>query len=54
MSEHEVVANQQTILHNQGTILENQKAILHNQGTIEKNQKSLDEILANQKTLLAK
>jgi hypothetical protein len=36
MSEHEVVANQQTILHNQDTIQENQKTILHNQGRIEK------------------
>jgi hypothetical protein len=53
MSDHEVVANQKTILHNQATILENQKTILHHQGGIEKNQRSLDQILLNQKEILA-
>jgi hypothetical protein len=67
MSDHEVVANQKTILghqatilenqktiqSHQATILENQKTILHNQSTIEKNQGALQEILKNQKEILA-
>lgn len=67
MSDHEVEANQKTILGHQATILENQKTIqghqasilenqktiLHNQGTIEKNQGALQEILKNQKEILA-
>ena len=60
MADQEVVANQKTILSHQASILENQKtilghqaSILHNQATIEKNQKSLDEILVNQKAILA-
>jgi hypothetical protein len=52
MAEHEVIANQKSILQNQATILENQKTILSNQGTIERNQLSLDVILANQKEIL--
>jgi hypothetical protein len=52
MAEHEVIANQKTILHNQAAILENQKTILSNQGTIERNQLALDQILANQKEIL--
>jgi hypothetical protein len=53
MSDHEVVANQKTILGHQATILENQKTLLHNQAAILKNQAALDEILANQKIILA-
>jgi hypothetical protein len=67
MSEHEVVANQKTILDHQatilenqktiqghqGSILENQKTILKNQANIEKNQDALQEILKNQKEILA-
>jgi hypothetical protein len=67
MSDHEVIANQKTILDHQasilenqktilshqGTILENQKTILHNQASIEKNQGALDRILENQKEILA-
>jgi hypothetical protein len=67
MSEQEVVAHQKTILGNQatilenqktiqghqGSILENQKTILTNQAKIEKNQSALQEILKNQKEILA-
>ncbi len=67
MSEQEVIANQKTILDHQasilenqktilshqGSILENQKTILHNQATIEKNQGARDEILKDQKEILA-
>jgi hypothetical protein len=53
MSEQEILANQKTILGHQASILENQKTILDNQKTIEKNQEALDEILQNQKEILA-
>jgi hypothetical protein len=60
MSEQEVVANQKTMLDHQATILENQKtiqghqgSILENQKTILKNQDALQEILKNQKEILA-
>jgi len=48
-----IVKNQKAILANQKTIVKNQKAILANQGTIKKNQSALDEILSNQKQILA-
>jgi hypothetical protein len=48
-----ILDNQKTILSHQGSILENQKTILHNQASIEKNQGALDEILKNQKEILA-
>ena len=41
------------VLKNQQTILENQKSILENQSTIKGNQIALDEILKNQKLILA-
>jgi hypothetical protein len=49
MSDHEVVANQKTILGHQASILENQKALLQNQAVILKNQSALEEILARRK-----
>jgi len=48
-----IVKNQKAILANQTTIVKNQKTILANQGVIKKNQSALDEILNNQKQILA-
>jgi hypothetical protein len=48
-----IVKNQKAILANQATIVKNQKTILANQGVIKKNQIALDEILKNQKLILA-
>ena len=48
-----IVKNQKAILANQSTITKNQKAILANQGVIKKNQSALNEILKNQKLILA-
>jgi hypothetical protein len=67
MADAKILSNQKTILSNQGTIVKNQKAILANQsaivknqktilanqGVIKKNQSALDEILKNQKLILA-
>jgi hypothetical protein len=48
-----ITKNQKTILANQATLVKNQKAILANQGVIKKNQAALNEILRNQKEILA-
>ena len=48
-----IVKNQKAILSNQIAIVKNQKTILANQGAIKKNQSALDEILKNQKLILA-
>jgi hypothetical protein len=48
-----IVRNQKAILSNQKTIVKNQKTLLANQGTIKKNQTALNEILNNQKEILA-
>ena len=60
MADVEVVANQKTLLEhqkqiltNQEQILSNQKEILSNQTSIKSNQDALDEILENQKQILA-
>jgi hypothetical protein len=45
--------NQKVILANQATIVKNQKTLLANQGVITKNQSALDEILKNQRQILA-
>jgi hypothetical protein len=48
-----IVKNQKAILSNQNTIVKNQKVILANQNVIKKNQSALEEILKNQKLILA-
>jgi hypothetical protein len=48
-----IVKNQKAILANQVAIVKNQKTILGNQGVIKTNQSALDEILKNQKLILA-
>ena len=48
-----IVKNQKTILANQATIVRNQKTILANQGAIKRNQSALNQILKNQKRILA-
>jgi hypothetical protein len=48
-----IVRNQKAILSNQGAIVKNQKTIIANQGVIKKNQAALEEILKNQKLILA-
>jgi hypothetical protein len=48
-----IVKNQKAILSNQKTIVKNQRTLLANQGAIQKNQAALDEILNNQKEILA-
>jgi hypothetical protein len=48
-----IVKNQKAILGNQATIVKNQKTILANQGAIKKNQSALNQILKNQKQILA-
>ena len=67
MADAKVLSNQKTILSNQATIIKNQKAILanqiaivknqktivSNQGIIKTNQSALNEILKNQKLILA-
>jgi hypothetical protein len=67
MADAKVLSNQKTILSNQATIIKNQKAILanqiaivknqktivSNQGVIKTNQSALNEILKNQKLILA-
>ena len=45
--------NQKAILANQAAIVKNQKTMLANQGVIKTNQSALDEILKNQKLILA-
>ncbi|HMF79688.1 MAG TPA: hypothetical protein VK604_28765 [Bryobacteraceae bacterium] len=49
----EVLSNQKTILENQKTILANQQVIKDNQGKIQDNQRMLEQILENQKKILA-
>ena len=48
-----IMKNQRAILANQATIVKNQKTLLANQGVIKKNQSALDEILKNQRQILA-
>jgi hypothetical protein len=48
-----ITKNQKTILANQANIVKNQKAILANQNVIKKNQSALNEILKNQREILA-
>jgi hypothetical protein len=48
-----IVKNQKAILVNQNQIVKNQKIILANQNVIKKNQSALNEILNNQKQILA-
>jgi hypothetical protein len=48
-----IMKNQKAILANQTTIVKNQKTLLANQGVIKKNQSALDEILKNQRQILA-
>ena len=48
-----IIKNQKAILANQTTIVKNQKTLLANQGVIKKNQSPLDEILKNQRQILA-
>ena len=48
-----IMKNQKAILANQTTIAKNQKTLLANQGVIKKNQSGLDEILKNQRQILA-
>jgi hypothetical protein len=48
-----IIKNQKAILANQSTIVKNQKTLLANQGVIKKNRSALDEILKNQRQILA-
>jgi len=53
MADHDVLANQKTILDHQAQILANQKTILDNQAAIKRNQDALQEIIKNQEKILA-